>query len=320
MRKGKYILDYSDLQYKRVKKHWKEHLLHGFMWFGGSVALAFLYWLVFQHFFGSPRERMLKQQIEDVKLQYTLLGRQLDNSLAVLEELRLSDEERYRTVLGMDTVSESFRMAGFGGVDRYRELAGFGNSDLMTSCRSKLDRIINLATVQQESFKSVEERSSEWRRELDHLPVISPVDVKYALGDGFRFRKVHPVLGTSRMHPGQDFPVPPGTRVYATGAGKVITSGWISGYGNCVVVDHGYGLQTIYGHLSRMNVVVGQNVKRGEFIALSGNTGISTGPHLHYQIEKYGKHMNPINFFNNDLDVEEYNEMIQAFSSDTNFR
>jgi murein DD-endopeptidase MepM/ murein hydrolase activator NlpD len=263
---------------------------------------------------------MLKSEIESIKLKYSLLGRQLDNSIKTLHDLRLSDESRYRTVLNMDTVSETFRAAGYGGVDRFRDLNGYINSDLMIDYLSKLDRVMTLATVQKESFESIAERSAEWKRELDHLPVISPVDVKYALGDGFRWRKVHPVLGTSRMHPGQDFPVPPGTHVYATGNGKVITSGWVSGYGNCIAIDHGYGLQTIYGHLSRMNVVVGQNVKRGEFIGLSGNTGVSTGPHLHYQIEKYGQNVNPINFFNNDLDVEEYNEMIQAFEASTNFR
>jgi murein DD-endopeptidase MepM/ murein hydrolase activator NlpD len=320
MRNRKYVLDLTDLQYKRVKKHWKEHLLHGFVWFAGSLVVAFIYALIFQSLFGSPRERILSQQIEDIKLEYSLMGRQLDNSLSTLKDLQISDDQSYRPILDMDSVSESYRTGGYGGVDRYSDLKGYMNSNLLIDYRSKIEKIKNLAEVQKESFTSVAVRSAEWRRELDHLPVIYPVDVKFALGDGFHWRKVHPVLGTSRMHPGQDIPVPPGTRVYATGDGKVITSGWISGFGNCVVIDHGYGLQTTYGHLSRINVVPGMNVKRGDFLALSGNTGISTGPHLHYQIDKFGKHVNPINFFNNDLDVDEYNEMIQAFESDSKFR
>ena len=145
--------------------------------------------------------------------------------------------------------------------------------------------------------------------------------MEYRLGDGFRFRDIHPVLGTARMHYGQDFEVPYGTNVYATGDGTVIESGWNSGgFGNYIVIDHGYGLQTTYGHLSNIKVVKGANIKRGDLIALSGSTGTSSGPHLHYQIEQFGDKKNPINFFNNDISAEEYNEMIQALGSKSKFR
>jgi murein DD-endopeptidase MepM/ murein hydrolase activator NlpD len=256
-----------------------------------------------------------------MKLQYSLINRELDNSLASLEEFRLSDDKRYRPILDMNNVPETFRKPGYGGVDRFRDLAGYKNSDILISSRSKIEEIKNIAKVQEESFKSVLERSSEWRREMDHQPIISPVDVKFRLGDGMGFREIHPVLGTPRMHYGQDFPVPPGTKVYATGDGKVIESGWSSnGFGNCIVLDHGYGLQSTYGHLSNIKVVMGLNVKRGDLIGLSGNTGLSSGPHLHYQIEQFGEHKNPINFFNNDLSEDEYNEMIQALESKSKFR
>ena len=157
---------------------------------------------------------------------------------------------------------------------------------------------------------------------MDHQPVISPVDVKFKLGDGFHFRDVHPVLGTPKMHYGQDFPVPPGTQVYATGGGKIIEAGWggTQGFGNMIVIDHGYGLQSTYGHLSKINVVVGQLVKRGDMLGLTGNTGLSSGPHLHYQIDQFGEHKNPVNFFNNDITEQEYSEMIQAFESKSKFR
>jgi murein DD-endopeptidase MepM/ murein hydrolase activator NlpD len=153
------------------------------------------------------------------------------------------------------------------------------------------------------------------------MPWISPVSVEYRLGDGLRFREVHPVLGVPRMHYGQDFSVPYGTNVYATGDGTVIGSDWNSGgLGNCIVIDHGYGIHSIYGHLSNIRVPVGMRVKRGDLIGLSGNTGVSSGPHLHYQIEQYGAHKNPVNFFNNDISVEEFNEMIQAYGSKSKFR
>jgi murein DD-endopeptidase MepM/ murein hydrolase activator NlpD len=321
LRNRKYEFDLSDLQYKLVKLHWKEKLLRFFLWFSVSVIIAVLYVAVFGNIVVSPKEKILSQQVENIKLQYSLISRELDNSLASLNSFRLSDDKRYRPILEMDSIPESYRKAGYGGTDRFRDMTGYMNSDLFISARSKVEEIKNMANVQNESFKTIAERSAEWKEEMDHLPMISPVDVKYRLGDRFGFRKNHPVLGTSRNHPGLDIPVPRGTEVYATGDGKVIESGWSSGgFGNLIVIDHGYGLQTTYGHLSNIKVVVGLNVKRGELIGLSGSTGISTGPHLHYQIEKFGKHVNPVNFFNDDITVEKYNEMIQKLESESKFR
>jgi len=255
-------------------------------------------------------------KLENIKLQYSIMGRQLDNSIASLNSYRLSDDRRYRPILDMDSVPESYRRAGYGGVDRFRDLTGYMNSNLLISYKAKIEEIKNRANIQKESFQSIAEMAVEWKREVDHQPLISPVDVKFRLGDGFRFREVHPVYGTPRMHYGQDFSVPYGTDVYATGDGTVIESGWNSGgFGNFIVIDHGYGLQSTYGHLSQIKVPKGVNVKRGDLIGLSGNTGTSSGPHLHYQINQFGEHKNPVNFFNNDISVEEYNEMIQTLGS-----
>jgi murein DD-endopeptidase MepM/ murein hydrolase activator NlpD len=321
LRSRKYILDLTNLQYKQVKLNWKLRLFRYSLWFAGSILITVFYGFIFKSTFGSPKEKLLNQQVENLKLQYSLIGRELDNSIAILASFRQSDDRRYRPVLDMDTLPESYRKAGFGGVDRFRDLAGYQNSNLLISYRTKIEEIKSQANVQNESFKSIAEKSSEWKREMDHMPLISPVDVKYRLGDGFKFREVHPVLGTPRMHYGQDFEVPYGTNVYATGDGQVIESGWNSGgFGNCVVIDHGYGLQTIYGHLSDIKVTTGMNVKRGDLVGLSGSTGLSSGPHLHYQIEKFGQHVNPINFFNNDISAEEYNEMIQTLESKSKFR
>lgn len=317
----KYILDLSDLQFKRVRLPWKKKAVNFLLWFAGSIILTYVYSVIFESAFGSPKEKVLTQQIENLKLQYSLLDRQLDNSLASLNSLRLSDDKRYRPILEMDSVPESYRKAGHGGVDRYKDLNGYINSDLLISFKSKVDEIKSMASVQQESFKSISEKSVEWRREIDHFPGISPVNVKFKLGDGYRWRTIHPVLGISRMHNGQDFDVPYGTQVYATGDGTVSESGYNSGgFGNCIVIDHGYGLQTVYGHLSQIKVVKGQNVKRGELIGISGNTGLTSGPHLHYQVEQFGSHKNPVNFFNNDVSAEEYTDMIQAFESRSKLR
>jgi hypothetical protein len=320
-RNRKYILDLSDLQYKQIRLPFKAKLLRALMWFSISVIITLVYVYIFRSLFGSPKENLLTQQVDNLKLQYALVGRQLDNSILMLNSFRLSDDIRYRPILDMDTIPESYRKAGIGGINRYRDLSGFINTEMLTSYRSKIDMISNMAKVQNESFKSIAERAAEWKMEMDHQPMISPVDVKYRLGDGFRFREVHPVLGTPRMHYGQDFEVPYGTEVYATGNGTVIESGWNStGFGNFVVIDHGYGLRSTYGHLSKINIAKGVNVKRGDLIGQSGNTGTSSGPHLHYQIDQFGQHKNPINFFNDDMSVDEYNEMIQVLASRTKFR
>ncbi|HOW41824.1 MAG TPA: M23 family metallopeptidase [Bacteroidales bacterium] len=287
-----------------------------FLWFMASVMMTLVYVFLFRSLFGSPKEKLLEQQVENLKLQFSLAGRELDRSLEELNSFRLSDEIRYRPILDMDSIPGTYRKAGFGGVDRYRELAGYANSDLLILYRSKIDVITSMARVQKESYSAIAERATEWKIEKDHQPYISPVDVKYRLGDGFKFREKHPVLGTPRMHYGQDFEVPYGTDVHATGNGTVIEAGWNSmGFGNFVVIDHGYGIRTTYGHLSRINVPKGLKVKRGDLIGQSGNTGTSSGPHLHYQIDQFGQHRNPIYFFNNDMSADEYNEMIQVLAS-----
>ena len=246
---------------------WKVKIFRIVLWVALSVVVSMFYGFVFRSVFGSPKEKLLTMQLENIKLQYSIIGRQLDNSVASLNSFRLSDDRRYRPILDMDSVPESYRKAGYGGVDRFRDLTGYMNSDLLISYRTKIEEIKNQANIQNESFKSIAEMAVEWKREVDHQPLISPVDVKYRLGDGFKFREIHPVLGTPRMHYGQDFSVPYGTDVYATGDGTVIESGWNSGgFGNYIVIDHGYGLQSTYGHLSQIKVSKGMNIKRGDLI------------------------------------------------------
>jgi murein DD-endopeptidase MepM/ murein hydrolase activator NlpD len=316
MRTRRYFLDLNDVQFKQVKLPLKKKLGRLSLWLAGTVALTVIYATLFHSFFGSPKEKMLNQQVENMKLQYKLANRELNNSSKVIESLRMSDEIRYRPILGMDSVSLLIRNPGFGGVDRYRTLNGYVYSDMMKSVRERIDEMKNMVSVQQSSFEAIEEKRVEWERMYEYLPMISPVDVTIRLGDGVRYREVHPVLGTPQWHYGQDFSAPYGTEVYATGNGKVIDAGWNSGgFGNHVVIDHGYGYQSTYGHLSSIKVSVGMDIKRGDLLGLSGSTGTSSGPHLHYQIDLYGNHQNPLNFFNNDLTEDEYFEMIRMLTS-----
>ncbi|HBE41155.1 MAG TPA: hypothetical protein DDW27_08125 [Bacteroidales bacterium] len=190
----------------------------------------------------------------------------------------------------------------------------------MKSTRTRIEEMKNMVDVQQSSFKAIVEKEAEWSRMYSYLPLICPVSVTIQRGDGLKFREVHPVLGTSQWHHGQDFSAPYGTEVFATGNGRVIESGWNGGgFGNYVVIDHGYGYQSTYGHLSSIKVTRGTEVKRGDLIGLTGSSGVSSGPHLHYQIDFYGRHQNPLHFFNDDLSKDEYFEMISLLTSSKKF-
>jgi murein DD-endopeptidase MepM/ murein hydrolase activator NlpD len=321
MRNRKYILDVSDLQYKRVRLPWKQKLLRSFLWFAVSVGISVLYLTIFQNSFGSPKLYKLNQEIEGLKLKYAMLDRKYTQSFKIIDDLRISDDKRYRPILDMDSLPESFRNPGYGGIDRYRDLEGFNNSYLMISAHQKLDEITNKSRVQDESFKIIEETRIEWERKQEYLPKICPVDPAIKRGDGLTFRKEHPVLGTARWHFGQDFNAPYGTEVYATGNGTVVFTGANNnGFGNHVIIDHGYGYESIYGHLSKINVSVGLNIKRGDLVGLSGNSGTSSGPHLHYQIDYNGNHTNALDYFSDDLTPEEYREMITLLGSKSKFR
>jgi len=315
MFRRRYFLDLSDLQYKRVKLPFKGKLLRFVLFMTGAIAVTIFYTSVFNSMFGSPNEKSLNQEIENFRLKYSILEMSIDNALSSLGDLELSDGNRYRPVLEMDSIPASMRNMGTGGISRYDELEGYDNTPLLLNTRKKVDEIKNRATIQLESFRAIEEQKDEWVRQMEYLPMISPVNVIYRLGDGLKFREKHPVLGTPQWHHGQDFSTPHGTEVYATGSGTVMDAGWNGGFGNCVIIDHGYGYRTTYGHLSSIRVTRGLNVKRGDLIGLSGSTGTSSGPHLHYQIDLFGQHKNPLYYFNNDLTEDEYFDMIQTLTA-----
>lgn len=312
----KYVLDQETLEFRQVKLAGRQLLGRLFFWFFISLMSAGVYTLFVGHFLGSPKTSLLNDQLEEEKLRYFLLQKEMAHYAGVVDGLRNSDEVSYRPLLELDPITESQRNAATGGVDRYSELNGYRNSELMIDVLSSLDELKRQAYIQSRSFEEVRTATDAWVVEMEHMPWIRPVNASIPLGEGVRFREKHPVTGDSRMHWGQDFKAPEGTEVFATGAGTVINAGWSGGgHGNRVVIDHGYGFQTVYGHLSGIKVSVGQKVKRFELIGLSGNTGVSTGPHLHYEVILSGKYDIPSNYFSDDLSADEYNEMIDLFSS-----
>ncbi|MGQ9619517.1 MAG: M23 family metallopeptidase [Bacteroidales bacterium] len=319
-RNRKYIFDKKDLQFKQVRLPLKIRLLRFLMMAVISLIVSAIYLQIIFNRFGSPKEKMLLSEIESLKLSYSILEMKFDDAFRTINLLQQSDDRRYRPVLQMDSIPLIYRNPGYGGVDHYGEFKGLINSEIIITARQKIDLLKNMAKVQEESFREVEERKNEWKRENEYLPKICPVDVSIPRGDGIVFRREHPVLGTARWHYGQDFLTPYGTEVFATGSGTVVTAGWNSdGFGYHVIIDHGYGFRTIYAHLSKIDVPVGLNIKRGDRIGLSGNSGTSSGPHLHYQIDYNGTHQNPLWFFSDDLTPEEYRDMIMTLNSKSKF-
>ncbi len=307
----KYVFDAASLQFTRHRRNTREKLIRFSVWFGLSVLMTIIYAFIFHQLFGSPKEELLAQKVDEMKLKYTLLERKIDYSSAVIADLRSSDNSSYRAILDLSLIPENISEGGAGGINKVGDLTGYMNTELMMAVSSKFDDLKTQTNIQYNSLTELTVRAAEWKEMWAHLPYIRPVNVTMRLGDGVKFREKHPVLGSPRWHFGQDFRCPLGTEVYATGAGVVYYAGNDNdGFGIKVVIDHGYGYRTIYGHLSEYRVKRGQKVTRGDMIGLSGNTGISTGPHLHYQIDLFGSHVNPLWYFGDSLTEDEYFMML----------
>ncbi|HEY6161380.1 MAG TPA: M23 family metallopeptidase, partial [Bacteroidia bacterium] len=213
-------------------------------------------------------------------------------------------------------IADNIRKAGFGGVDRYKELQGYQNSELVIETTKKLDRIAKQMYIQSKSFDEVIKLAKGKEKMLASIPAIQPISKKFLRHEpsGYGWR-THPIYKTAQFHPGMDFAAPLGTPIYATGDGVVERADdGESGYGNHVVINHGFGYQTLYGHMSRIACTVGQKVKRGQIIGYVGSTGLSTAPHCHYEVIKNGEKINPVNFYYNDLSPAEYQQLIELSS------
>jgi murein DD-endopeptidase MepM/ murein hydrolase activator NlpD len=315
LKRKKYVFDTANLQFMQHRRRWSEKLVRFSVFLVVSVLLTLLYSVIFHHYFGYPQQERLSQKIEEIKLKYDLLNRKVDRYSGLVADMRSDDNSSYRAILDLPVIPENISEGGAGGVFRFSELSGYMNTEMMTVMRSKLENLKTETTIQYNSFTELTEKAADWKQMWDHLPYIRPVNVSMPLGDGVKFREHHPVLGSPRWHFGQDFRCPLGTEVYATGAGTVYYAGNENdGFGIKVEIDHGYGYRTIYGHLSKYMVKRGQKVKRGDLIALSGDTGISSGPHLHYQIDLYGSHVNPLWYFDDNLTEGEYFQMLDYLS------
>ena len=312
MRKIYYIYNPKTNTYDRIYPTFRQRVLNIlkrlFVGMGfGAGSFILLIWI-----FGSPSEKQLRIENSRLLAQYNVLSRRLDEALGVMQGIQQRDDNLYRVVLQADPVADAVRKAGYGGTNRYEELMDMANADLVVNTTQKMDMLNRQLYIQSKSFDEVVELFKGQDEMLQSIPAIQPVankDLKRtASGYGMR---IDPIYKTAKFHAGMDFSANTGTPVYATGNGRVKKAGWQSGYGKIVIVDHGFGYETWYAHLNKYNVRVGQKVIRGEVIGEVGNTGKSTGPHLHYEVHLKGKVMNPVNYYFMDLSAEEYDKMIE---------
>jgi murein DD-endopeptidase MepM/ murein hydrolase activator NlpD len=313
MAKIHYHFDPDTLSYKKIKKGFKYRLKQFAGYFFPSIVFGLIFAFIIFKFIESPR--LIQEKRENARLvsQIKLMSQEMDQLAAVLDEVQQRDEGIYRVIFEADPIPSSIRKAGFGGSNRYGFLADLDNADLVVSARKKLDVLTKQLYIQTKSFDEIVELARNKEKMLHSIPAIMPISNKdlkrTASGWGFR---IHPIEKIRKFHYGMDFTAPVGTDIYATGDGrvvKVIKSK--RGYGNYIEIDHGFGYSTLYGHMSGFNVTQGQRIRRGEVIGYVGNTGHSSGPHLHYEVHYKGKPVNPQDFYYMDLTPDQYDEMIR---------
>jgi murein DD-endopeptidase MepM/ murein hydrolase activator NlpD len=262
--------------------------------------------------FPSPREKQLIAQKESLEAQMQIMDQKVNQMQVVMTDMSQRDDNLYRVLFGAEPIPLAVRQGATNKISYYENLAKMTNSQLVADLQLKVDVLERELYVQANSFNEIAEMAKSQEAMMDNIPAIQPVlnkDLKHvASGWGFR---IHPIYHTRKFHYGMDFSAKTGTDVFATGNAKVSYVGWRQGFGNTVILDHGYGYQTLYAHLFKSLVHVGQKVKRGDIIALVGNTGASVGPHLHYEVHQNGHPVDPRNYYFNDLNPEEYDKMVQ---------
>ncbi len=319
MSKTKYRFNPKSLSYEKVKTNWKEITLRVLSYLAtGSVFAAITIILAYK-FLPSPKEKQVGREVEVMQIQYELLEKKMEQVDKVLADLEDRDNNIYRVIFEAEPISKDIRNAGFGGVDRYKKLEGYDNTELMTETTKRLDKLTKRLYIQSKSFDDVVKMAKNKQQLINSIPAIMPINNKFLrhAPSGFGWR-THPIYKSSEFHPGMDFASPEGTPIYATGDGTIERAdNTAQGYGNHVVINHGYGYQTLYGHMSKIATSLGKVVKRGELIGYVGSTGLSTAPHVHYEVVKNGEKVNPINFYYNDLSPEEYQIMLELSSKST---
>ena len=314
MSKVKYYYDSETLSYKKIERKKGRRLGVALLSITGSFLAGFILLIIYLNIpqIETPKEKSLKRELNNLKLQYGLLNKKMAQIEDVMGNIEDRDDNIYRLYFEANPIPEEQRMAGFGGINRYKDLEGFDNSKLITETTKRMDVLMKRLVVQSKSLDEIADLAKEKENLLAAIPAIQPVKnedlSRIASGYGWR---TDPFTKVKKFHYGMDFTSPRGTPIYATGDGRVTRADSRStGYGNHIRIDHGYGYTSLYAHLYKYNVRRGQRVKRGDVIGFVGSTGRSEAPHLHYEIFKDGDRINPINFYYGNLSPEEFSKIL----------
>ena len=311
-----YIFNDRTLMYEIRKRSKLSQIFKSAAVFALTLGMSVLYFWLYTSVLGLdlPKTVLLKKQNAEWCSKMEVMNRQLDGYEDALASLQMRDDDIYRSIFGMHEIPAEVRNAGFGGVNRYAHLEGVDQGGLLKSTAVRMDVLTKKSYVQSKSFDEVAQlskRAGDMASCIPAIPPINPDPSKYRLSSRFGYR-IDPVYGRSARHNGVDFAMKPGNPIYSTGDGVVESVKFeFFGYGNQVVIDHGFGYKTRYAHMRNIGVVEGMKVKRGECIGESGNSGKSTGPHLHYEVIYKGSPVNPSNYYDLTITPEEYAEMVQ---------
>ena len=318
----KYSLNPETLMYELREVSKRTIFAKATLVFLGSVALAVLYFFLYTSVLGqeSPKMAILRRNNARWVSRMEVLNRRLDGYESTLKALESRNDDIYRSIFGMSEIPDELRHSGIGGLSRYDYLADAQPGSPLRSTAVRLDNLTKESYVQSKSFDEVatlSRRAGDMASCIPAIPPFSPEKGKYTLSSPFGYRN-DPLSGETRYHDGQDFAMKPGTPIYTTGDGVVeYVKFSFTGYGNEVLIDHGFGYKTRYAHMSIISVAEGMKLQRGDCIGESGNSGKSTGPHLHYEVLYRDERVNPMNYLDMDMSVKEYSEMVRKRGDET---
>ncbi|MFZ6001608.1 MAG: M23 family metallopeptidase [Bacteroidota bacterium] len=318
MAKIKYYYDTETCKYERVRTSTSDIILNTLGFLSLTLALAVGLLLLYSNYFESPKELILANEVKEMEYYYENLKKEVDKLNVILADMEHRDDNIYRVVLGSEPIENSVREAGIGGADRYADIKSKSiiHEDIILSLHESVDKLRRKVYIESKSQDEIVQLAESKEKLFAAIPAIQPVANKelIALASGFGMR-VHPVYKVKKMHTGIDFAAAIGTPIYATADGvidEVQVS--FSGYGKMLEIDHGFGYRTRYAHMHGFTVRKGQKVKRGELIGFVGDTGLSTAPHLHYEVLINRSQVNPVHYFFNDLNASEYEKIIELAS------
>lgn len=313
MSKSKYRFNPETLTFEKIERNFRDRVMYAFRYALLFLVSALLFNLVFTYFSQTPKEIALLREQEEILSHYDVLNQELHRMDQLLTDLQQRDDQVYRAIFEVPPIPSTVREAGFGGVNRYERLRYLENADVVVESSSMLDVLLKKIYIQSRSYDEIIDLAADKDKMVASIPAIQPVAIKDLNRiSSFFGRRRDPFHGGWKFHEGMDFSGSVGTDIFATGDGVVIYSGYSRwGYGNNIVIDHGFSYQTRYAHLQDRYVEVGQQVTRGEVIGTLGNTGRSKGPHLHYEVRKNGRPLNPINFYFDDISPEQYELMVK---------